>query len=86
MGDKRMLIIPEDLVKKIDENRGDLSSAEFIEFLIDSRLKENKGKTKDQQYVTKEEILAFEKGMYECLVKVKEMYGRVYLTIVMSTL
>jgi hypothetical protein len=36
MSDKRMLIMPAELVKKIDENRGDMSQAEFIEFLIES--------------------------------------------------
>ena len=38
MGDKRMLILPTDLISKIDENRGDLSRGEFLGFLIDSLL------------------------------------------------
>ena len=42
MGDKRMLIVPAETVKKIDDNRGDMSQAEFIEFLIDSQLRETK--------------------------------------------
>ena len=46
MGEKRMLILPAELVKKIDDNRGDMSQAEFINFLIDTPLKE---KTKKQQ-------------------------------------
>ena len=36
MSEKRMLIMPAELVKKIDDNRGDMSQAEFIEFLIES--------------------------------------------------
>jgi hypothetical protein len=40
MTEKRMLIVPADLLKKIDENRGDLSQAEFLNFLIDNQLKE----------------------------------------------
>ncbi|ADJ26407.1 conserved hypothetical protein [Dehalogenimonas lykanthroporepellens BL-DC-9] len=38
MTDKRMLILPAELVKKIDENRGDLSQAEFLDFLIENQL------------------------------------------------
>ena len=57
MPEKRMLIVPSELVKKIDENRGDMSQAEFIDFLIDSQLKEE---PKEQQYATKEEIRSLE--------------------------
>jgi hypothetical protein len=39
MTDKRMLILPAELVNKIDENRGDLGQAEFLDFIIDSHLK-----------------------------------------------
>ena len=60
MGDKRMLIVPAELVQRIDENRGDMSQAEFIEFLINSQLEETKEKTKEQQYVTKKELRGFE--------------------------
>ena len=40
MTEKRMLILPAELTKKIDDNRGDLSQAEFLNFLIDNQLKE----------------------------------------------
>ncbi|MGI2335833.1 MAG: hypothetical protein ACRKGH_04205 [Dehalogenimonas sp.] len=39
MTEKRMLIVPAELVNKIDNNRGDLSHAEFIDFLIENQLK-----------------------------------------------
>jgi hypothetical protein len=39
MSDKRMLIMPAELVNKIDENRGDMSQADFIDYLIESHLK-----------------------------------------------
>lgn len=39
MTEKRMLILPAELVKKIDDNRGDLPQAEFIDFLIENQLK-----------------------------------------------
>jgi len=57
MPEKRMLIVPAELVRKIDENRGNMSQAEFIEFLIDSQLKET---PPGQQYATKEEIRSLE--------------------------
>ena len=57
MPEKRMLIVPAELVKKIDENRGDMSQAEFIDFLINSQLKEE---PKEQQYATKEDIRSLE--------------------------
>lgn len=38
MSEKVMLIVPAEIARKIDANRGDLSQAEFINFLIDSRL------------------------------------------------
>ncbi len=32
MSEKRMLIVDEELLNKIDENRGEMSRAEFINF------------------------------------------------------
>ena len=63
MGDKRMLIVPEELVKRIDENRGDMGQSAFIEFLIDSQLTEKKEKAQEQQYVTKEEFRILEQDI-----------------------
>ena len=53
MAEKLMLIVPADLVGKIDANRGDLSQAEFIGFLIDRLLSE---KIEEQKGVNGEEI------------------------------
>ncbi len=39
MSDKRMLIVPAELVKKIDDNRGDMGQAEFIDYLIEGHFK-----------------------------------------------
>lgn len=64
MSERRMLIMPAELVKKIDDNRGDMSQAEFIGFLIDGQLKEQINK---QQYATKEEIHSFEQDMKKLL-------------------
>jgi len=67
MVDKRMLIVPAELVRKIDENRGDMSQAEFIEFLINSQLQETKEKTKEHQYVTKDELRVFQEDVKNLL-------------------
>lgn len=64
MGEKRMLIMPVELIKKIDDNRGDMSQAEFVDFLIDSQLKEE---VKEQQYATKEEVHSFEQDIKKLL-------------------
>ncbi|MEN8613721.1 hypothetical protein ABFB09_00360 [Dehalogenimonas sp. THU2] len=53
MTEKRMLILPAELVKKIDDNRGDLSQADFINFVIDSHFKET---AKPAAGVGKEEL------------------------------
>jgi hypothetical protein len=62
--EKRMLIVPAGLAKKIDDNRGDMTQAEFIGFLIDTQLKEE---IKEQQYVTKEELHSFKQDMRKLL-------------------
>ena len=78
MAEKRMLIVPAELVKKIDDNRGDMSQAEFIEFLVDSKLYESSGiykflnnqlkeENKEQKYVTKEEIRSLEQDIKKLL-------------------
>jgi molecular chaperone DnaK (HSP70) len=54
MAEKRMLILPAETIKRIDENRGDLSQAEFINFLIESQLKAD---STDKQAASREEIL-----------------------------
>lgn len=68
MPNKRMLIIPEELAKRIDDNRGDMSQAEFIGFLIDSNFKED---TKEVQpaagYATVEELHSFEQDIKKLL-------------------
>jgi hypothetical protein len=64
MSEKRMLIVPADLVHKIDENRGDMSQAEFLNYLIDNRLKSG---VKDDAYVTREALREFEHGIKDLL-------------------
>ena len=58
---KRMLIVPAETAKKIDENRGAMGQAEFIDFLIDSHFKQEEHN--DGRYVSREQFQAFEQGM-----------------------
>ncbi len=66
MPERRIVILPAELVKRIDENRGDVSQAEFIEVLLDSQFKE-KEKAKEQKYATREEMLLFQEDMKQLL-------------------
>ncbi len=72
MSEKRMLVVDSDLVKKIDENRGELSRSEFIDLLIEGQLldKEDGGKPKTSSAddaVTREEFVQFQEGAKELL-------------------
>ena len=55
MAEKRMLIMPAEIIKRIDENRGDLSQADFINFLMDNQLKAN---GTEKEAASREEIVA----------------------------
>ena len=63
MTDKRMLIIDEATVTKIDENRGDMNRTEFINFLIDSQFQEEDTAPTSKQYVSRKEYLVFTNEM-----------------------
>ena len=62
MGDRRMLILPAEVIKKIDDNRGDMTQAEFIDFLINSQLTEE---IKEPEYPTGENLASLERNMQE---------------------
>jgi len=64
MSEKRMLIVDAEVTRKVDENRGDMNRSDFINFLIDSCLKEDSEK---QNYITKEEFNQFQQGTRELL-------------------
>jgi len=64
MSEKRMLILPADLVAKIDANRGDMSQEEFINFLIDNQLNPA---AKADGYVTQDALRDFEHGIKDLL-------------------
>jgi len=70
MSERLMLIVPADLVAKIDANRGDLSQAEFINFLIDSLL--NK-KADEKQGASKDEIESIKADLKKLVVREEDL-------------
>ena len=73
MSEKRMLIVDAELVKKVDDNRGDMGQSEFINFLIETQLKE-KEEGKKQGDVTREEFHQFQEGTKELLRNFLEFF------------
>ena len=71
MSEKRMLIVDAEVVRKVDENRGDMNRSDFINFLIGSCLKEDSAK---QNYITKEEFNQFQQGTRELLRNFLEFF------------
>ena len=71
MADKRMLIVDAEVVRKVEENRGDMNRSEFLSFLIDGQLKED---TDNHNYVDKEEFRQFAQGMKELLRNFLEFF------------
>jgi hypothetical protein len=68
MAEKRILIVDDDLLRKIDENRGEMNRVEFIKFLINSQLGEEEGGAMvSRQYVEREEFQEFALGMKDLL-------------------
>jgi hypothetical protein len=62
MSEKRMIIVSAELVRQLDENRGEMSQAEFIGFLLNNQLGDRNNTTENtsQEYATVEELRSFE--------------------------
>ena len=73
MSEKRMLIVDAELVKTIDDNRGDMGQSEFINFLIETQLRQN-GENKKKDGVTREEFHQFQEGTKELLRNFLEFF------------
>ena len=67
MADKRMLIVDAEVVRKVDENRGDMSRSEFLNFLFDSLFREETKSQNHANYVSREEFYEFAQGMKDGL-------------------
>lgn len=71
MTEKRMLIIDAEVARKVNENRGDMSLSDFLNYLIDSQLKEDQS---NHSYVNKEEFDQFTEGIKELLRNFLEFF------------
>ena len=68
MSEKRMLIVDDELLSKIDENRGEMSRSEFISFIINTQLGTNgASEPTAHKYVDREEFQEFAQGMKDLL-------------------
>jgi hypothetical protein len=59
MADNRIVVLPAELVEKIDKNRGDVSRADFISALLDNVLRESQGKEAISSFITRQELEGF---------------------------
>ena len=71
MAEKRMLIVDADVVRKIEENRGDMSRSDFLNFLLESQLKEGAA---EQKFVDREEFEQFAQGMKDLMRNFLEFF------------
>ncbi len=62
--DDLIMVVKEDVVRQIDENRGEMNRTEFVNYLIQCQLKDY---SKQSEYVTKEEFQSFTRQMMELL-------------------
>jgi hypothetical protein len=62
--DDLIMVVKEDVVKQIDENRGEMNRTEFVTYLIQSQLKECNNQ---RDYVKKEEFRQFTQEIMELL-------------------
>ncbi len=64
MDEKGTLTMPAELVKRIDEGRGEQSQSEFLRSLVDSHLERESWA---ERFVTQEAFREFEQGMKELM-------------------
>ncbi len=62
--DDLIMVVKEDVVKQIDNNRGEMNRTEFVNYLIQCQLKEEDNQKK---YISKEEFQSFTQQMVTML-------------------
>jgi uncharacterized protein YaaR (DUF327 family) len=65
--EKRILIVPTELLRKIDENRGDMTRVQLIEFLIGSQLEQGAKAQRETKCATREELRLFKEDVKQFL-------------------
>ena len=59
-----IMVVKEDIVKQVDENRGEMNRTEFVNYLIQCQLNERINK---QKCITKEEFQVYTRQMTDLL-------------------
>ena len=70
MTEQRIMVLPAEVVARVDANRGDINRADFINILLNSHLgkvQEQEQEQEPQNFVTPESLENFEEGMKELL-------------------
>jgi hypothetical protein len=62
--DDLIMVVKDDVVKQIDDHRGEMNRTEFVNYLIQCQLRECCDR---QEYVTKDELYNFTRQMLELL-------------------
>ena len=76
LDDRRIIIVPKHLLRKIDENRGDMGRAEFIEFCVDFCLRHGEEPGRADFERLSMEFESFRKEVLERLRELGEAYRR----------
>jgi len=76
MADKRMMVLPAEVVARVDENRGDLSQADFINLLLDNQLGNGAVSEEEEelQSVTLVDLAELESGIKDLLRSFLEFF------------
>ena len=69
--ENRIIIVPERLLRKIDENRDNLSRAEFIELCISTCLE---GREEKGDYITRKDFRKFQEEVKELIGCIMEIF------------
>ena len=69
--DDLIMVVKEDIVKQVDENRGEMNRTEFVNYLIQCQLKE---RLNQKKCVTKEEFQYYTRQMMDLLHNFLEFF------------
>jgi len=73
--DDLIMVVKDDVVKQIDDNRGELNRTEFVNYLIQCQLKES---TEEKNYVSREELRQYNReitGLLQNFLQFFVSYG-----------
>jgi hypothetical protein len=74
MSEKRILIVDDELLSKIDANRGEMSRTEFLSCILDNQLQEESSLPSSNRYVSREEYAEFVQEMKELLRRLLDFF------------